>query len=68
MTVTMVPKYYASQAIRAKRLWAFQNRIGLTHWPQEFNKSGFGGVVENIVRSKIAYTWPEFTPEIEDLI
>lgn len=68
MTVTMVPKDLASPEVRAKRLGAFQNRIGLTHWPQEFNKSGFGTVAQNIVRSKISYAWPELTPEIEDLI
>ena len=55
MTVTMVPKDLASKEIRAKRLGAFESRIGLTHWPQEFNKSSFGTVAQNIVRSNIKY-------------
>lgn len=58
MTVTMVPKDLASKEIRAKRMGAFESRIGLTHWPQEFNKSGFGTVAQNIVRSNIKYNWP----------
>lgn len=68
MTVTMVPKIYASEDIRKKRLGAFQNRIGLTHWPQEFNKSSFGTMAKNIQRDRIKYAWPELTPEIADLI
>lgn len=62
MTVTMVPKDLAKPEIRNKRLNAFQNRIGLTHWPQEFNKSGFGTIAQNIKRDNIKYAWPELTP------
>lgn len=68
LTVTMVSKYLQSQLNRQRRLNAFKDRIGLTHWPQEFNKSGFGSYTPNIVTSKIKYEWPILTPEIDDLI
>jgi hypothetical protein len=58
MTVTMVPKDLCTPEIREKRMWAFNNRIGLTHWPQEFNKSGFGTSAKNINRDNIHYKWP----------
>ena len=50
MTVTMVPRAQQSAMNRERRLNAFKSRIGLTHWPQEYNKSAFGTVAMNIDR------------------
>lgn len=58
MTVTMVPRLYEKVGVKQKRKNAFLNRIGLTHWPQQYNKSGFGIISKNIKWDKIAYNWP----------
>ena len=62
MTVTMVPRSKQTQMNRERRLNAFKSRVGLTHWPQEYNKSAFGTMSKNISRDKIKYEWPELTP------
>ena len=48
MTVTMVPRELEKPGIKQRRMDAFKSRIGLTHWPQEYNKSGFGTMARNI--------------------
>jgi ectoine hydroxylase-related dioxygenase (phytanoyl-CoA dioxygenase family) len=48
MTVTMVPRDKQSAMNKERRLNAFKSRIGLTHWPQEYNKSAFGTMAMNI--------------------
>lgn len=63
-TVAMVPRDMQSAMNRERRMNAFKQRIGLTHWPQEYNKSAFGVMAVNIDRDKIKYEWPELTPEI----
>ena len=68
MTVTMVPRDKQSAMNKERRLNAFKSRIGLTHWPQEYNKSAFGSMAMNIDRDKINYDWPTLTPDIESLI
>ena len=62
MTVTMVPRDLSNEFHRQKRLDAFNDKIGLTHWPQEFNKSGFGTFAKNIQSGSIKYEWPRLTP------
>lgn len=64
MTVTMVPRDLSSNFNRERRVNAFKQRVGLTHWPQEFNKSPFGTMAVNIKKEGIHYEWPELTPEI----
>lgn len=68
MTVTMVPRDLEKQGMRERRLNAFKARVGLTHWPQEYNTSSFGVMTRNIKRELIKYDWPTLTPEIDDLI
>lgn len=64
MTVCMVPRNLQTNMNQEKRKNAFKAKVGLTHWPQEFNKSSFGIMAVNIDKDKIKYDWPELTPEI----
>lgn len=40
MTVTMMPKSSASEKVLELRRKAFKNKVALTHWANEFTKSG----------------------------
>lgn len=48
MTVTMVPREWAPPNVIDKRIKAFEDKVGLTHWPHEFHKSGMGGYLAGI--------------------
>ena len=58
MTVTMVPREWASSQILKKRIEIFNDKVGLTHWPHEINKSGMGGYLKGVITSQIKYDWP----------
>ncbi len=68
MTVTMVPRKWASESILNLRQKAFENKIGLTHWPHEYNKSGMGGFISGITTNEIKYDWPKYEGEIKSLV
>lgn len=51
-----------------KRKVAFEQKIGLTHWPNEYNKSGMGAFLQGVSTNDIAYDWPKLEGEIEKLV
>ena len=60
-TVTMVPRSTASEEIIEKRKKGFMERIGCTHWPNQFQKSIMGGYIRGVKVSEFKYDWPDLT-------
>ena len=61
LTVSMMPKSSATEEVLKKRRMAFEKRIGLTHWANEFVKGGMGVMAPKIDYEKISFQEVELT-------
>jgi hypothetical protein len=64
----MTPKSLASERVLEMRRKAFDKKIGLTHWPHEYNEAGMNILAKNIKRENAKVEVIEMTKEIRDLI